>query len=90
MNDMKNTKKASVKMPRGKPFVCWIRKDRQAEAEALRIGDIVDLKIEDGSVVRGKFGCHRHGILPYFVRVGRKLYEATLIFNLSPVEQEAS
>ncbi len=77
-------------MPRGKPFVCWIRKDRQFEAVALRIGDTVDLKLDDSSVVRGKFGCHRQRIFPYFVRVGRKLYEATLIFNLSPVIPEVS
>lgn len=77
-------------MPRGKPFVCWIRKDRQSEAEALCIGDTVDLKLDDSSVVRGKLGKHRHGIFPYFVRVGRKLHEAALIFRLSPVQQEAA
>lgn len=75
-------------MPRGKPFVCWIRTDYKAGSTALHIGDTVDLKTKDGSIVRGKFGCHRHGIFPYFVRVGRKLYEATLIFNLFPVDQE--
>lgn len=77
-------------MPRGKPFVCWIRKDRRAEAMALRIGDPVDLKLDDGSVVRGKFGKRRHGLFPYFVRVGRIKHEAALVFRLSPVDPEAA
>lgn len=73
-------------MPRGNPFVCWLSSPGHYRDVALCIGDVVDLELDDGSVVRGKIGCHRNGhYFPYFVRVGKVEHQACLIFKLKPV-----
>lgn len=80
---------------RGKPFFCWISSSGKYRDVALHIGDEVEFRSEYEGVghniinskwVRGKFGCHRKGIFPYFVRVGRKEYQVCLISNLRPVK----
>ena len=71
-------------MPRGKPFVCWLDHEGRHHDVKLHIGDEVEILVE-GVWIRGKFGCHRSGALPYFVRAGRKEYQAALISKLRPV-----
>ncbi len=75
-------------MPRGKPFVCWLDHESRTNAIALHIGDIVDLRLDTGEWVRGKFGCSRSGALPYFVKCKGRKYQAGLRSNLRPVNQE--
>lgn len=70
-------------MPKGKPFVCWLGN------VALCIGDIVELQLDSGEWIRGKFGCYRNnGIFPYFVKCGKVRHQAASIHELRPVKKE--
>lgn len=79
---------------RGKPFVCWLSSPGKYWDVALCIGDEVEFRVEYERVghkiinskwIRGKFGCHRTGVLPYFIRCKNKQYQVGLIFNLRPI-----
>ncbi len=74
-------------MPRGNPFVCRLSSPGKYRDVDLYIGDVVDLQLDNGTVVRGKIGCQRKPrlLFPYFVKVGKIRYPAELIFKLMPV-----
>ena len=72
---------------RGKPFVCWLSSEGHHHDVALHIGDEVEILVGD-KWVRGKFGRHRQGVLPYFVRAGRKEHQAALIHKLRPAKEK--
>lgn len=71
-------------MPRGKPFICWIDEGNRT---ALHIGDEVELQLESGDWVRGKFGYRKkNGIFPYVVKCGKVEHQAALRHKLRGIE----
>ena len=73
-------------MPRGKPFVCWLSSPGRYHDVALLIGDTVELQLDSGEWVRGKFGYRKkNGVFPYVVRCGKVEHQAALTFKLRPV-----
>jgi hypothetical protein len=75
-------------MPRGKPFVCWISKPgSKGNDVALHIGNEVELKLDTGEWVQGKFGYRKNnGFFPYVVKCDKIEHQAALRFNLRSVE----
>lgn len=77
-------------MPRGKPFVCWLSSLGGYHDVALLIGDAVELLLDSGKWVRGKFGYRKkNGYFPYVVKCGKTEHQAALIHTLRPVLEPA-
>ena len=75
-------------MPRGKPFFCWLSSPGNFRNVALHIGDEVELKLDSGEYVRGKFGYRKHnGLLPYVVKCGKVEHKVHLVCTLRPVQE---
>ncbi len=75
-------------MPKGKPFVCWLSSPGKYHDVALCIGDPVEVKLDDGTWVRGKFGYRKNnGMYPYVVKCGKEEHQAALIHKLRQVKE---
>lgn len=72
-------------MPRGKPFICWLSSPGEHHNVELSIGDVVDLRLDDGEIFRGKIGMHRKGLFPYFVRHRNVEHQVASTSDLRPI-----